>query len=57
MATEPLTADEQQALIAAMLELAEQGEHEAAARLGELAQDPDAVRQVLAGDGADDTSD
>lgn len=51
MPAEPLTADEQAALVAAMLELAEGGEHEAAERLGQLAADPDAVREVLAGDG------
>lgn len=55
MAAEPLTADEQVALVGAMLELAEQGDHEAAERLGKLAADPDAVREVLAG-GPDDAS-
>lgn len=54
MAAEPLTADESQELAEAMLELAEAGEHEAAKHLGELAQDPDALRKVLAGDGEPD---
>lgn len=51
MPAEPLTADESAALAEAILELAEAGEHEASERLGELAGDPAAVRQVLA-DGA-----
>jgi hypothetical protein len=49
---DPLTADEQAALIAAMIELAEQGDHDGAAHLGELAQNPDDLRKVLAGDDA-----
>lgn len=48
MPADPLTADEQADLIAAMLELTEQGDHEGAAYLGELAQDPDALREAMA---------
>jgi len=55
MPAAPLTADESAALVAAMLELAEAGDHDAAEHLGELAQDPDAVRKILAG-GDDDES-
>lgn len=53
MPAEPLTADESAALVEAMLELAEAGKHDAAEHLGQLAQDPDAVRKVLAGDDAE----
>ena len=49
MPAAPLTAAESRRLAGLMLDLAEQGEHETNARLGELAADPDAVRQVLAG--------
>lgn len=49
MAAEPLTADEQDALVSAMIELTAAGDAEGAEQLGQLAQDPDAVRKVLAG--------
>jgi hypothetical protein len=48
MAAEPLTPEESGALAAAILELAEAGDHEAAARLGDLAKDPAELRKVLA---------
>ena len=53
MPAEPLTADESAALVQAMLELAEAGNHDAAQHLADLASDPDAVREVLAGDAPD----
>lgn len=49
-ATDPLTAEESQTLAEAMLELAEQGQHDAVAELGKLAHDPAALRQILSAD-------
>lgn len=49
MAAKPLTADEQGELVGVLADLAEQGEHETAQSLADLAHDPDAVRTVLRG--------
>jgi len=51
VAAEPLTADEQDALVSAMIELTAAGDAEGAEALGQLAQDPDEVRKVIYADG------
>jgi hypothetical protein len=48
MTTEPLTPQEQADLVGAIFHLAEAGDHEAAARVGELAKDPAELRRVMA---------
>lgn len=50
MAAEPLTADEQAEVVAAMIELTAAGDADGAEALGQLAQDPDELRKVLAAD-------
>ena len=45
--TDQLTADESATLMAAMLDLVEQGDHDGAQHLAELAQDPEKFREVL----------
>jgi hypothetical protein len=57
MAAELLTADEQTELIGVLADLAEQGEHETAQSLADLAHDPDAVRAVLHGLKSGDAAD
>jgi hypothetical protein len=48
VAAEPLTAEEQAAVVAAMLQLTADGDADGAERLGQLAQNPDELRKVLA---------
>jgi hypothetical protein len=47
---EPLTTDEQAEVVAAMIELTAAGDTDGAEALGQLAQDPDELRKVLAAD-------
>lgn len=44
----PLTAEEQAAVVAAMVQLTADGDADGAEHLGQLAQNPDELRKVLA---------
>ncbi len=47
---EPLTAEESHDLFLAILQATEDGDHETADALGDLAHDPEKLRAILAGE-------